>query len=253
MDNLKKKNEWLWDKLATYFDTHITEEDIEPDAAVNIHIGWPVFFSQIETQSQFLGKKHLSVLDFGCGVGSLCKAFHTQGHNVTGMDYSKEMLQKASLALPKDISLLYGNHKSELFQNELKNTFDVVTAMHVFDWIRDMPTAITNLTTTLKRDGILIFSVFPEKHIINSLEIEDLFENFDSNANPKRGYANFEGVSIPVYIKGSRYYDRIFKKMGYEKLLEYYPPYPKSFLDKYEWTGSLYPEMLILAYRKTTS
>ncbi len=250
MERYTNRNNWPWDKLAAYFDTHLEVEEIHPDAAVNIHIGWPVFFNQINTQSKFLGLNSLSILDFGCGVGSLCKVLNNRGHHVTGMDYSKEMIHKARLTLPPEIDLLHGNHKSQLFKNDLVNKFDVVTAMHVLDWIRDIPTTITNLAASLKKDGILLFSVFPEKHIINSLEIEDLFENFDSTTKPRKGYANFDGISVPVFVKGATYYDRIFKKMGFEKLIEYYPPYPKSFLHKYNWTGSLYPEMLILAYRK---
>jgi len=239
-----------WDSLSDYFDTHLDNKKIHPDAAVNIHIGWPVFLGQIEVQQRYLGKNNLDILDFGCGAGSLCKELYARGHNVAGVDSSTSMLKKAKQNLPKDVTFYHGDHRSDLFEKDLSNTFDVVTSMHVLDWISNPSRAIKNLSKVLRQNGILLFSIFPEQHIIDSIRINDLFEDFDSDTKPRKGYANFNGVRVPVYVKRPSFYNRLMKDLGFSKLLEYYPPYPKHFLEEYNWTGSLEPEMIILAYRK---
>lgn len=239
-----------WDYLSEYFNTHLDNHQIEPDAAVNIHIGWPVFFSQIDTQVRYLDKPNLDILDFGCGTGSLCLQMSKKGHIVTGIDSSKEMITKARNNLPTAIQLLLSDHKSTLFQEDLRGKFDIITSMHVLDWIKDVKATFKNLTAALREDGILLFSVFPEDHIIDQLRIKDLFEGFDSEMKPRKGYANFNGIKVPVFVKQAVYYDKLAKELGLSKVLEYYPPYPATFLKEYTWTGSLYPEMLVLCYRK---
>jgi SAM-dependent methyltransferase len=241
-----------WDKLSSYFDTHLDLHNIEPDAAVNIHIGWPVFFNQVDIQTKFLDKKSLDILDFGCGTGSLCLHLNQQGHNVTGVDASQEMLNKAKVNLPASIKLVNADHKSKIFNKELKEQFDLITSMHVLDWIKEIKPALTNLSNALREGGLLLFSVFPEDHIIDQLRIQDLFEDFDSNVRPRKGVANFNGVKVPVFVKKAAYYDKLASSLGLTKVLEYYPPYPATFLKNYKWTGSLCPEMLILAYRKNS-
>jgi SAM-dependent methyltransferase len=153
--------------------------------------------------------------------------------------------------IPKQIPL---HHTYDIYKTsnmaKYHEKFNVITAMHVFDWIEDVEETIRNLSGFLKKNGLFLFAVFPKKHIIDSLKIKDLFEDFDSKENPTVGYANFDGIRIPTFVREASYYDQLFEKKGYEKVIEYYPPYPKEFLMKYNWKASLYPEMMILAYRK---
>ncbi|MBI2414588.1 class I SAM-dependent methyltransferase [candidate division WWE3 bacterium] len=245
-------HDWKHNDLADRFNTHKAMDEIHPDAAVNIYVGWPVFFEQIKYQMEFLGRDKLNILDFGCGTGEFCKNLHMKGHKVVGMDKSDSMLEIAKGNSPHDISyclkeLVDSDGECSIFYNQM----DVITAMHSFEWNKNIDDIVKDLDKFLVPKGIMLFAVFPKGHVIESLKIKDLFEDFDSEENPTEGFCNFDGVKIPVYIKDPTYFDDIFKKMNYEKVLEFYPQLPKTFLEKYEWHAAMYPEMVILAYRKT--
>jgi SAM-dependent methyltransferase len=251
MNLLKPEISELWNSLAERFNTHKPLAKVHPDAAVNIHVGWPVLFQQLEYQSKYVGQKKLSILDFGCGSGEFCQRVHTMGHCVTGMDHSKSMLIFARQHLPKEVSLIHGNHVSPFFkESEYFNSYDVITAIHSLEWIQDIEITLLNLSKLLKPGGIMLFAVFPKNHVIDSIKIKDLFEDFDDAKNPSSGYCNFDGVRVPVYIRDASFFDSYYKKLDFDKVLEAYPPYPKYFLDEYKWTGSKHPEMMVLAYRK---
>ncbi len=240
-----------WDLLAERFDTYKIKSEVHPDAAVNVYVGWPIFAQQIDFQSDVLGKKQLNILDYGCGAGEFCKFLDQLGHHVVGVDKSEKMLELASEKVNGKVKI---SHISDLFNKiesgEYENKFDVITSIHVFDWIKDIDELLTELSNVLNKQGIIIFAIFPVSHIKDSLQIKDLFEDFDSIDCPKEGIANFDGVKIPTYVKEPSYYDEYFNNHNFEKVLEYYPQYPKAFLTKYNWTASLKPEMVVLAYRK---
>ena len=241
----------VWDFLAERFNTHKENNEIHPDAAVNIHIGWPVFFDQIELQRNFLGTKTLDILDFGCGTGRFCKALHKKSYKVSGMDRSNKMVQVSKRNVPNSVALYTEKSFGEAIKSKtIYNKFDVITSMHVFEWNEDIEKIASTLVNLLKKNGIILFAVFPKKHIIDSLEIKDLFEDFDSPDNPTYGYANFDGIKVPVFIRDASFFDNLFNSLNCDKVFEFYPPYTKSFIKDYNWKASLYPEMMILAYRK---
>ncbi|HAI62979.1 MAG: hypothetical protein UU64_C0021G0004 [candidate division WWE3 bacterium GW2011_GWF2_41_45] len=247
-----KKKAWESDLLTDRFNTHKPMDEIHPDAAVNIYVGWPALFEQIKYQSEFLGVKSCNILDFGCGAGNFCKQLHIMGHKVTGIDHSEALLEIARAHSPTEITFINNSildDKNALLH--LENRMDVITSIHSFDWIEDTKIVVSTLATFMKKDGIFLFTIFPKSHVRDSIKINDLFENFDSAENPTKGFANFDGVKVPAFIRDPAYYDEVFEGLGFEKLLEFYPPFPKSFFDRYKWQGSKKPEMLILGYKKS--
>lgn len=239
----------LWDSLAERFNTHKIMEDIHPDAAVNIAVGWPIFFFYIRLFTTYFGKEDLNILDFGCGVGALCDELQQKGHHLTGYDHSKKMLEIAKSNTSSAIKYIHSLDKP-LKHKELTEQFDVVTSMHSLEWIEDIEQTLKDISQTLKKEGIFIFAVFPKQHIVESIAHNDLFEEFDSAINPTKGIANFDGIEVPVFIREPEFFTKILKNHGFEKILEYYPQYPKNFFDIYKWSKVRYPEMVIMAYKK---
>jgi len=239
----------LWDDLSSRFNTHKEYQEIHPDAAVNIVVGWPHFFFHINTHAKNLGRKTLDILDFGCGSGSLCQELHKMGHRVVGYDHSLKMLELAKNNTPEEIEYVHSQIK-ELKHKDFVNRFDLVTALHSLEWISNINSALKDITQTLKKDGMFLMAIFPKKHVIESLKIKDLFEDFEDPQNPTKGVANFDGVKVPVYIREPKFFDNAITGLGFEKVLEYYPQYPQDFFTHYKWTGARYPEMVILAYKK---
>lgn len=242
------KLNWNIRALSDRFNTFKPADEIHPDAAVNIYVGWPTFFELIDKQSDFLGKNSLEILDFGSGAGGFIHELSKKGHFLTGADSSKEMINLAKKNLNNKVNIY---QVKELFDSKkLRNRFDVVTAIHSLDWISNIKQTFKKLDKLLNKNGLIIFAVFPKEHVIESLEIKDLFEDFDSKKNPKRGFCNFDGIRTPVYIRDPIYFDKTFKALNYQKVLEYYPNYPKKFIERYNWKGANFPEMVIFAYRK---
>ncbi len=240
-----------WDSLTSRFDTYKTGNSVHPDAAVNIHVGWPTLFFLIQHQKDFLAKKSLDIMDFGCGAGHFAKELIKKGHKLTCVDRSVKMLDIAKKHLPKNAKIYNEDHTSPIFiEKDIAGSFDIVTSVHSLEWIKDIDKALNNLAKAVRKNGIVILVLFPKKHIVDSIRIKDLFEDFDSDTNPTEGIANFDGVKVPVYIREAEYFDRHFKDLGFEKVIEYYPEYPADFFKKYKWTGSKEPEMMILSYRK---
>ncbi len=168
------------------------------------------------------------------------------------MDASPQMLRVAQAHSPQAITYLHWDlaQPGGGLPNAHTENYDIVVSMHCFDWIRPIEQVLAQLARALKPRGLMIFAVFPERHIVDSLRIRDLFEDFDFSEQPPTGVANFDGIRVPVYVRSPGFYDGLFARMNFDKVLEYYPPFPRVFLEQYAWRGSLEPEMMILAYQK---
>jgi SAM-dependent methyltransferase len=239
----------IWDSLSERFNTHKDLKSIHADAAVNIHVGWPTFFFHIDMLKRELGKDQLDIIDFGCGAGALCEELYKRGHNVSGYDHSIKMLNLAKQHTTPKIQYIHSLERN-LKDTQFSEKFDLVTSMHSLEWIEDIEDTFKVLAKTLRKGGLLLFAVFPKQHIRESIEKKDLFEQFNSIINPQKGIANFDGIQVPVYIRDPEEFTKILQKLSFEKILEYYPQYPKNFFETYNWTGAKYPEMVIMSYKK---
>ena len=95
--------------------------------------------------------KDAVVLDLGCGTGISSLSFFEQNFSVYGIDLSEEML-KAAAELPfKD--LMCRNIENPLPFPE--NSFDIVTAVGVTEFINSPINLLSNISKVLKTDGLL--------------------------------------------------------------------------------------------------
>jgi len=78
-----------------------------------------------------------SILEIGCGTGIHSKGFLDRGaSSVTGADLSTEMLKIAAVRL-KQYEGRFKLLEGDFMKIEFERTFDVVTALGVFDYIED--------------------------------------------------------------------------------------------------------------------
>lgn len=238
-----------WDILASRFNTHT--DFMHPDVAVNVEVGWPVIDKIIDEVADKLGRR-LSILDFGCGAGGLCQHLAPRGHSLTGIDTSFLMIKLANEHNSRNnVNFIYVRDTTKfLSRPELKGRWDIVIAIHSFEWIENIREVFVSLNNVIKKGGLLVFGVFPVEHVIDSILIKDLFEDFDSKINPRFGYANFDGVRVPVWIRTVSDYDNMLSDLGFTRCIFELPDYPPYFFEKYKWSGSRYPEMMILGYKK---
>lgn len=100
------------------------------------------------------------ILDLGCGNGTLLKLLHDAGHQVTGVDYSSEMLQLAAEKL--------GNHAA-LYEFDMSDfctktaQYDIILStcdsLNYLPNVNKLEQVFANVSMMLKEGGFFIFDV----------------------------------------------------------------------------------------------
>lgn len=241
-----------WNKLSEFFDIRMDGDSIQGGAMDNILIAWPPITRLINKHFKLIkGKK---ALDYGCGVGEFCYKLSKLGFEVTGIDSSKSMISKARKFLPESIRFI----GSANLNIEASERFHLITSIQVFQFINNIENLIISLDSHINKNGLIIFAVFNIEFVKNCIEENILLVNFDSTQNPTKGtFTLGDTIKIPVYIRTAEYYKELFKKYGYELLIEKYPKFTKSFLEKYPLyvskdriAPSKDPEFMILGFKK---
>ncbi len=91
-----------------------------------------------------------SIFEVGCGSGAFLFPFYQQGHAVSGIDYSEELIQVAQSFMPDrqaEISVM------EAKEFSVQPVTDVVVANHVIHYFSSLSDAETVLTKMLRKAG----------------------------------------------------------------------------------------------------
>jgi ubiquinone/menaquinone biosynthesis C-methylase UbiE len=155
----------------------------------------------------------VSVLEIGVGTGRILKPLQDHGFDVTGLDISEKMMQKA---MEKGVKhLVIGNAESLPF---LDKSFDATLLIHVFHLVDPMEAVMQEAKRVTK------------KHIVSF--ITERVPAPNSEKRPNQGSLKiFQEVAekngYPVELK-----TRYFKKRD-EDILSVFPPSRKIFVGKY--------------------
>ncbi len=235
-----------WDLMSGYFDTSGNKKETPSGAADNIMIAWPVVLEII--RGNVSGTKGLKIIDYGCGGGGFARRLQTMGHQVTGVDTSRQMIEVAKKSYGKDIHFLVGD--SGVLLN-LKPA-DVITSVMTLQFIEDIDATLSHFAKALLPGGLLVFAVFNPDYVVDSLRAKMFFDEFDSEINPKQGVIKFgDGIRIPTYIRTAHEYTKLAEKYGFKLLMEAYPEFTKEFLKKFpQDVPGKNSEYLILGFGK---
>ncbi len=236
-----------WDKLSEHFNGNKDLSQIDTDAADNILIAWPPIIEQIN--KYFNRGSETSILDYGCGAGAFCYKLWSLGYkNITGMDSSPGMIEKAKENYGEHIKFILGSADTPLSTPNV----DVITSIMALQFVENVEDALRNLTNVLSPGGLLIFAVHNPATVRVSLEHEQsIFSDFDSVNHPTKGLILLAGQAIPIYIRSASEYDTVASNLGLTKVFEDYPPFTQEFLNQYSTDLPFdVPEYLIVGYRK---
>ena len=143
---IKKGNIGLLNKNAW-------EKVVDPFSDYRAEIEVTSFFKKF---SILLCKKS-EVLDLGCGTGiPFGKYISDSGHKLTGIDFSKGMIQKAKRNVPK------GNFKIQAIDKiDNKNFYDGIVASYSLQLLdpNSFKHVISMCNTALKNDGFMYISL----------------------------------------------------------------------------------------------
>ncbi|MFZ5945959.1 MAG: class I SAM-dependent DNA methyltransferase [Bacillota bacterium] len=135
---------------------------------------WTNFIARL---INFHGAPGHSLLDAGCGTGSITTLLAQHSFKVTGIDISEEMLTQAEQkSRSNGIKIPY--FKQDIRNLSFREEFDIVVS--TFDTLNyliepgDIKKGIANIYLALKRQGIFIFDINSHYKLANTLS-ENVF------------------------------------------------------------------------------
>ena len=147
--NIKDKVESYWTKRADSF-FELRHDEIESEKSAK----W------LEEIKQLIpAGKSLNILDLGCGTGYFEVILGREGHKVTGIDLTEEMITKANEMIriygldSNDVKAMVGDAENVAFEDE---SFDVVITRNL-TWTLPHPIdAYKDWYRVLKKGGVLL-------------------------------------------------------------------------------------------------
>lgn len=152
-------------------------------------------------------------LDVGCGGGYFTRALQRHGYQMTGMDVSAEMLDKAQrTAFSEGVRSEY--ILGDVSKGKIARKYSFVTAINdCFNYVEKgrLKTALKNVYGALKKGGIFLFDVSSEKKFRE--KFMDAVNVDDRDDVTYFSFARLDGeiatLDVTLYVKGKdRKYER---------------------------------------------
>lgn len=144
--------------------------------------------------------KEQTILDVGCGTGTLTYELLTKADKVIGIDGSEDMILKARGKYPQiEFEVM------DACSLKWANYFDTVFSNAVFHWIPNQTQLLRDIYRSLKNNGLLICE-FGANGCIS--KIQNAFQNVAKN----HGYE----YSNPFYYPTTDEYRRLLEQEGFK-------------------------------------
>lgn len=135
--------------IAAYWDTRAAAFDAVPDhglASPVVRAAWS------QRLREWVPNDSAEILDVGCGTGSLAQVLTAQGHLVTGVDLSPNMVEHARRKVPGQATFLVGDAADP----PVDHRFDVVLCRHLLWTLPDPGAALRRWVRLLRPGGQLV-------------------------------------------------------------------------------------------------
>lgn len=114
----------------------------------------------------FCDKSQMDILDLGCGPGLYCEKLAGHGHNLTGVDFSKNSISYASKEAQEkklDINYIHQNY----LELDFKNQFDIILLIYTDFGVllpAERAKILKNIFSALKPGGAFVFDVINDRN-----------------------------------------------------------------------------------------
>lgn len=238
----KEVIQYYWDYRSESYNNGVIENSEEERNA------WKAMLSK-----SIEGKEGLKVLDVGTGPGFLALLFAEMGNEVTAIDLSNNMLEKARKNASKkslNIHFLQGDAENLQLPDE---HFDVVVNKYLLWTLPDPQKALTEWRRVLKDGGkiIAIDGDWHDESLPGKIrkEVEGVSECENDKEYMKVYRKQYQPIKkdLPLYSLKSRHVSKIFKESGFEtvsiKRMDYLCKSTKEkggLLDKLDFSNPVY-------------
>ena len=164
-----------------------------------------LFPAEQKAVERYFTEPDASVLDIGCGVGRVSSLLHERGFDVTGIDVSEPLVEKARSLFP-EIDFRVADVKDLSFDSA---TFDyVVFSFYGLDYVlpkANRVKALREMYRVLKPGGIVVFSSHNSWHLLVPLSVSDLrrvasdvVDLYLRKKNHRRHFSRYKIESVPL-------------------------------------------------------
>lgn len=203
---VKKKLEDFEAMWKRRFDLAAKESEGQDKIALGLTVNSKYYYDYFLIylkENQFFSKIK-SVLDIGCGMGAFTKILVQKGFFVTAVDYSEDVVAFAKK--------LNNNHNAKFLTANIYNLpfdesiYDMVICIAVFQHLKDIQKAISEIKRVLKPGGIFVIIT------LNPFSLDKLFQKENViRYSPFRIKKKFEEVGFKkVKIKGVFFFHQSF-------------------------------------------
>lgn len=147
-------------------------------------------------------KKALDILDIGCGFGLTSIWFSEQGHRVTGIDITPDMIQAAKqMAAEKQQTITFMQGKIENVEELLKGkTYDWIICHNVLGYLNQPEKALEKLRSLLNPQGyISVITHNPAAKVLKKAIVETDFIHAKEMINNEKEYNTLIGAYVYQY------------------------------------------------------
>lgn len=153
------------------------------------------YYDVVRTLKKILSKhKKLKILDYGCGVGTISLYLASLGHDVIGLDVSKNAIKMARASAK---SLKIKNAKffilNKLDCNKMKKAFDLVLMIEVIEHVPNDKKVMKEVSNYLKKNGYLILTTPSIEAPLYKL---GLLKSFDNRVGHIRRYTQLNLIQL---------------------------------------------------------
>ncbi len=150
------------------------------------------------------------VLELGCGTGRITIPIARKGHEITGLDISKQLLERGKEKAEEedlDIEWIRGDMKDFYLDRKFNLIFVAFNSIHHILTLEDMEKVLKNVKEHLKPDGRFIIEFFnPDLDILNRdpTEEHDVIEYEDPKGRGKvkiTESTNYERANQIMHLK----------------------------------------------------
>ncbi len=145
MIDVKSRVGLYWDRRSLTYDRNVYKSH---------DVAQPLWKSILKTEIRT--DRNLNILDVGTGTGFLALLFAELGHNVTGIDISKYMLEKSRYnaeRLRLTVNFMHGDAEKLPFDD---GSFDIVMNRYLLWTLPDPKTAVNEWSRVVKSGGKLM-------------------------------------------------------------------------------------------------